>query len=867
MSPEISYWGGSSVQGGKVRKLNATSFKHLVERYIHAPVQIPLTRKEFWALPDDKARDKVKDGPYVCACSFAYESEGHRSDDKAVQVNLVILDLDEGEWVKDFDENPDTLGEHLYPFNFACWRTAKHRDGKPRLKIVVEVVPCHPQHHRRLVSFIAARLGLPRNFKGSRESKVTSQPQYRPVQFKGSEFDAVIASRVTGIPVHLADLPELDPEDEEMLEGRTYACDTSESEDDYFGLAFLPVADLTLEDIREAMFSIDPDCGYKEWIEVAASLRHQFTDEDDAREAYELFVEWSSAGTKFIGRRDCWAKWKSFRPYAKGRAPVTIRTLYKHAMDAGWDNTKVARKIKQTVDEWLAACTDKDELMQEGAKKIASLPFKNEVVEESLVIAWRNRIKALTGESINKTTLTKEIAKVRRADKQAKQDARGENLPPWLRPVVYVAVSDTFNNLGNGVALKPGAFDRYFEKELMPKDETPANGKPIMSPSAYALNIQKILRVEDTIYDPTKGDEQIFPDPETGKLYLNLYNPNSVPVADPEHAAAAEALIYQLVSALIAEPWLRELAIDYLALQAQFPGVKIPWSFLFQSAPGVGKGTLGEVMEAVMGAVNVKIISPELMKASFNDWARNAALGIFNEVYMPGDRRDQIMNAIKPLISDPTIAMNLKNRDGECRVRNVTNYIAFTNYKDACHIADNDRRWCIVYSPYQTKSQVQKLRDSGHFEQVRWLVTPEGASALRYFLEKRKVSEDFPFTGHAPETKYRHEVIEQSKNTLQVAIEECIADAVDPLVGPLAVHEGRLRELVCRGTREYGFLPRFLSALGYERHGSRRIMVDGTRGVVWTHTENWNDGVTIEEYLRRRMKEAPSLDDEETLFE
>lgn len=868
MSTPVSYFGGSTVIGGKVRRLNANNFSELVSRYVNVPISFPMTRKEFWELPNDKARDKTKDGPYICPCSFAFENEGHRADENATHTVAIVLDLDEGEFVKDFDENPETLGEHLYPFNFVAWRTAKYRPEKPRLKVMVDVSPCHPIHHQRFLSFIAARLGLPRDFKGARESGVVSQPQYRPLQFRGEDFTAVIASNVTGIPIRLSDLPELEPEDEELLEGRTYACDPAESDDDFFGLAFMPVPGLRLEDIREALFSIDPDVDYKRWIEVAAALRHQFTDEDEAREAYEMFVEWSSRGTKFQGRRDCWAKWKSFRPFAKGRAPVTVRTLYKHAMDSGWDNIRVAKKIALSVEEWLKTCSDKDELMQEGAKRIVSMPFRNEVVEEALIIAWRKRINALTNENIDKATLKKEINKVRKADKKAKQDARSDNLPSWLRPMVYVGTTDTFNNLANGVALRPGAFDRYFAKEMMPKDDVPVTGVPIMQPSAYALNICKITRVEETQYDPTRSeDDKFFTDEETGRLLLNTYNHNSVPVADPEFSEHAEMLLRQLLRPLIKEPELTELMIDYLAHVTQHPGVKIPWSFLVQSVEGVGKGTLGEVMEAVLGPVNVKIISPEMMRASFNDWARNCVLGIFNEVHMPGDRRDQIMNSIKPLISDDTIAVSVKHKDAECRVKNIVSYIAFTNFKDAAHVASGDRRWCIIFSPVQTRAQAVKLQESGHFEQVRWLTTPGGASALRYFLLKRRISENFPLKGHAPVTRYREEVVAQSKNHLQIAIEDAIEDAIDPLIGPEVIHEGRLKELLCRSPRDAGFLTRYLSLMGYERESGKRVMVDGCRGHIWTHTEKWTNGMSTYEYLKERVKNAPALDDDgETAF-
>lgn len=826
-----------------------------------------MTRAEFFA-QTVKEQDKSKDGHYITACSFDFESEGHRSDENATSIHAVFLDLDEGDFIKEMAEFPETISEALYPFNHAVWHTAKSKPESPRLKIMVDVAPCHPSELKRILQFVAARLGLPRDFKGVVESGVISQPQYRAVQWKGSEFTAVIASRTDGIPVHLSDLPEMEPEEEELLSGRTYACDPSEGGDEFYGLAFLPVQGLAVDDIREALNTIDPDVTRPVWLKIAAALRHQFTEESDAQAAFDVFEEWSAKGTKFAGRKDVWSLWRSLKPYSKGRAPVTVRTLYHFAQEAGWSNTKVATKLSQTIKEWLDETTDIDTLLQDGAKKIASLPFTNEVVEESLINKLRKRISAL-GETIDKTTLKKEIARVRREDKRAKAEIKNSNVPGWLRPIIYVATSDTFHNLGNGVDLKPAAFDRFYAKEMMPKEgETPPNGVPVMQPGPYALNILKILRVEETVYDPTKKeDEKIFPCPETGKILLNTYDHNSLPVPDPEHKDRAEKLIRQTIAPLVREPHLRELLLDFLALQAQAPGAKIPWSFMIQSGPGAGKGTLGEIMEAVLGPVNVKIISPIQMAANFNEWAVGSAFGIFNEVHIPGERRDQVMNSIKPLISDKIISLNLKNRDGECRANNYTNYLSFTNFKDAAHLAAEDRRWCIIFAPMQTREKVLALQETGHFDQIRWLITPEGASALRYYFLKRTISPDFPLTGHAPDTIYRSEVVNQSKNTLQIDIEDLITDAEDPMVGEMVIHEGALRAHVCKNSREHGLVPRYLSQMGYERHSSKRVMIDGsTRGVLWVHTERWKGG-DAEQWLRDRVKGMPQLDDEEVWFE
>jgi len=861
MSTEPSYWGGSTVHGGRVRKLNATNFEQLVSRYLNVPVQNQMTRAEFLALPV-KEQDKAKDGHYITACQFAFESEGHRSDADAISIHLVFLDLDEGPFIKDMAEFPETISEALYPYNHAVWHTAKSQPDSPRLKIMVDVSPCHPSELKRILRFVATRLGLPSNFKGVVESGITSQPQYRPCQWRGSEFNAVITSRTDGLPIHLSDLPEMEPDEEEMISGRTYACDPSDGGDEFYGLAFLPVQGLAVDDIREALNTIDPDVTRPVWLKIAAALRHQFTDEVEAQAAFDAFEEWSAKGTKFAGRKDVWSLWRSLKPYSKGRAPVTVRTLYHFAQENGWSNTKVAAKLSQTIEEWLDETTDLDTLLQDGAKKIASLPFTNEVVEESLVNKLRKRISAL-GETIDKATLKKEIARVRRDDKRAKAEIKNSNLPGWLRPIVYVATSDTFHNLGNGVDLKPAAFDRFFAKEMMPKEgETPPTGVPVMQPGPYALNIMKILRVEETIYDPTKKeDEKIFPCSETGKILLNTYNHNSLPVPDPEHKDRAEKLIRQTIAPLVKEPHLRETLLDYLALQVQAPGVKIPWSFLIQSGPGAGKGTLGEIMEAVLGPVNVKIISPIQMAANFNEWAVGSAFGIFNEIHIPGERRDQVMNAIKGCISDPTISLNLKHRDGECRAKNFTNYLGFSNYKDAAHIAAEDRRWGIIFAPMQTRDQALTLQATGHFDHIRWLITPEGASALRYYFLKRIISPEFPFTGHAPNTTYRSEVVAQSKNTLQIEIEDAIEDGEYPLIGPLVIHEAALKEVVCRNTREHGLVPRYLSQMGYERDSTKRIMCNGMRGIIWVHTENWK-GENAEKYLKDRLKGMPELDEE-----
>lgn len=843
MTNEHPYFGGSSVFDGKVRRLQARNFKELVESYIFAPVLFPLSRRDFHALPEE-VQNKRKDGPWISAAGYPFE-EGKREDDSATAVTLVILDLDEGQHVRDFFESPESVGEHLYPLNYCMWTTAKSTAKNPRLKIMVDIEVCHPSNHRRMVKYITSRLGIPQDFKGSRESKVLSQPQFRPLQFNGEQFSSVQASRLNGVPLSVADLPEeSDDELDEFLNERTFACDRGEDYDS-LGLAYLPIADLTVEDIREPLLSISPDCGYKEWIMLVAALRANFIGEEEARQAYELFDEWSSGGTKYKSEKETYGKWRSVRPYAKGRAPITIRSLFHLAQKSGWQNSKVAGKLKASTLDWINACECGDELMSEGSKRIAAMPFANDVVEEALIMAWKKRLSDLTGANIKLETLKRSIVKARKRDRAEKDAAREESIPGWLQPMCFIATENTFYNSATKIRLTPAAFDNKFSIELMPKDgaEIPANGRPIVLPSSYALNLKQIKRVDETIYWPLHaGDDAFFIHPN-GRSYLNTYDRYDAPVQDPDNADRALELFYDLLRPMIPADYL-ELFIDHHAYVVQNPGHKNRWSFLIQSAEGAGKGYFGKIFRQVLGPSNVRIVSPEVLQSQWNDWSGDTLYIVLEEVHIPGELRERVTNSLKPLIADDTITINKRNTTAQCDKPNYATVIAFTNYHNALHLKDIDRRWCVLYSPLQSKKQIQELTATGHFEKLEWLLTQQGAGGLRYALMTRKINDNYPVNGPAPVTKYLTHLVEESKNHLQVEIEDLISDEDQPLVGSDIIFLPALTNRMSGSPKDRNRATHYLSALGYYCESPTRVSINGERGPIWLHTDNYVIGDT-----------------------
>lgn len=834
------YWGGATAFNKTVRKLEASSFREMVESYIFIPVMRPnMTRAEYHALTDDEQK-KVKDCAFVCACSF--KADAQRCDADAENVNLVIIDLDEGGG--EFFESPASIGEALYPYNFVAYTTATHTPEKPRLKVMVDVKPCDKQWHKPLARHVIRLLGLDPKFKGSIESKVLSQPQYRPIQFKGEEFDCVISSRIDGIQLNHVDLPAEEPSDDE----RIFAWDGDLGSD----LAYLPLEGLKVEDIREPLFAISPDIEYRPWTKIAAALRHQFREEPMAREAFELFEEWSATGDKYR-EGDPYNKWRSFRPDAIGKAPATIRTLFYMAMEAGWDGRKVTQSFKKTILSWLNSCEDEDVLFDEGCKKIASMPFHDPIVEDMLLQALQARVAKVSGIKPTKKAVEDKLARVKKINRAEKAN---KEVPAWLRPFCYVSTANRFRNAATGVELIPEAFNNTYSIYLISKDAADENAnaaRPSVLPQHYALNQLEIKRVEGVMYDPRNGGAEPYFTYD-GKHFLNTYLPSSLPEEDPENSEEAGRLFLQHLDTLIEEREYRDHVLHHLCHVVQFPGVKIPWVPIIQSAEGAGKGYLLSIMKAVLGAKNVTEVNSSVLEDSkFNAWMVGSTWSILNEVHIPGARRISVMNSLKQFISDTHIPVRAMYSDVATDQPNLTNSVAFTNFHDGIHMSESDRRWMPIESKLQSKEDIEALNATGHFTRMEPLKGRLGG-ALRHWMLNYKIPDSFPRHGPAPHTIYRREVIESSKNPMLRAIEELIETGADPLVAADIIHGSRVEALTIQFARGNGPPSRYIKQLGFIYGGTATVA--GERTAVWTHRKRFDSDLgTAEEQLNDRCKE------------
>lgn len=797
MSSQPKYFQGQSVSG-QVSASTASTFLEVVEKFRVCPT-LAIRHADFIAL-DQKRRDEIKQVPYFVAACFR-ESPSPRVYAEATHCNLIFLDIDpekvkteEGKWVENgrypaapFVKDPRTLHTALHGLNFAVYLTASHTTAKPRIRIVVGAHRIPLAAYPQAVEYVASLLGLP---SITRESKVAVQPMYLPVMFSDStDEDHPLLTYADGRDVRMAELGDTEVSTLPTLDKNGASSQPHTQEPPSIdALEFLraPLPEITFATAKEALEAIDSDCSRPDWLNCAAALKHQFGHTLE-EEALALFDEWSSTGQKYGGAKETKKIWESLRPTPIGRLPVTIRSLLRAAEIAGWDSKKVKEDTFSKLIRWIEDVGSVTALMEEGARKIIAAPLLSAVQEDILVNHIAANVKKRFAYPVSPTAIRKDVNRYRQEIRsQEQQQTTGKREPLWARGVCYVTTVQDFYRHRTGERYKSEAFNAAYGRWLLPQEEDLRNAglpvtpktlaQPIVAPSDYALNHLKISTVYDYAYDPSQPTEVFFV--SGGRKYVNTYCP-TYPDLAPEHADRAGEMFQGHLRNLIAEPEYRRTIIDYFASLVQTPGKKIRWAILIQSVEGAGKTLLAEAAKAVLGGEHVKIISGDSIKSGYNEWSFGHQVVVLEEVRVAGTNKYEVMNALKPLITNDFVSVNQKFRDTR-EVRNISNYLLFSNHHDALALQPGDRRYFVVKSPLQSKSQVLALGEN-YFPPLYALLR-EQPGALRSFFADWSISNSFAADGHAPRTKYVQDLINDSASDVTAAVRRLLLEGDYPLI-------------------------------------------------------------------------------------
>jgi hypothetical protein len=369
---------------------------------------------------------------------------------------------------------------------------------------------------------------------------------------------------------------------------------------------------------------------------------------------------------------------------------------------------------------------------------------------------------------------------------------------------VWVADADAFFSRHNGKSYNRSQFEGMFG-HLVEKG----------SIVAHALKGKMPMRkLEALSYNPGKGD---LP----GDGTLNLWRPSDVEPAEGDASWFLEHAAH-----LVPDERERGILLDFLAYIVQRPGDKVNFAPLIQGGQGTGKSAVGILMERIVGERNVARPSNSELRENFTGWLKGKALVVVEEL-MAGGSRD-LANKLKPLITDPRVSIREMYRPPYA-LANTTNFLMFTNHREAVPVDADDRRYFVVFSPAQP-------RDAAYYDRLFRKIAGDGAAHVAHWLLERDLS-GFDAKGRAPATEAKREMRLATMGEAEAHLAELAAQGHPAFAGDLAAVE-HLRELLpaslqnrTRGQVVANFLREEMGAVQLD---GRSRLADGKMRVLWS---------------------------------
>ena len=284
-----------------------------------------------------------------------------------------------------------------------------------------------------------------------------------------------------------------------------------------------------------------------------------------------------------------------------------------------------------------------------------------------------------------------------------------------------------------------------------------------------------------------------------GRQWVNLYRPESVPTVPSVYSSAeltAIATVEEHFDRYLEDPRERQLLISWLAYNVQHPGVKIRWAPYVHGVPGDGKSFFSELLAMAMGGQNVRMLNGSTLESNFTDWAVGFAVVVVEEMKQHGHNRFDIMNRVKPVITNTTIEVHPKGK-ASYTAPNVSNYLILSNYLDGAPIDAGDRRYMFLSSQLLT-ARVKRMTEEGYFNRL-FSAIQEHPGAIRKWLLEYQLHPEFDANGRAPDTEIKRTVIEMSKSDLEAAAEDLIEAGIEGVTEEVISSSHLTRALVSGG--------------------------------------------------------------------
>lgn len=341
----------------------------------------------------------------------------------------------------------------------------------------------------------------------------------------------------------------------------------------------------------------------------------------------------------------------------------------------------------------------------------------------------------------------------------------------WFKDCMFVVQNGSILTGSNDMLNTTQFNGAYGGKKFIIDEQGKVTNEPWQA--ATRSTLWTVPKVSYTRFMPEREPREVVTD-ELGRAGVNIYRPARIASKSGDVSPFLNHM-----AMILSDSNDRRILLDYIAHNVKFPGFKIPWAPVMQSAEGVGKGVLKSIIEHSMGASytyfpNVKDLADSGSK--FNEWMRHKLFILADEIKVD-DRRDMI-EVLKPMISEKQIEVQAKG-ENQKKEDNYANWMFFSNWKNAIPVDINARRFAIIYSPIQSKRDLaQRGMDDGYFTRLyNWLDYYGGKEIVAYYLLNYPINKgDIPM--RAPDTSSAAEAIVHNRSPLEQMILHAIEDGL-----------------------------------------------------------------------------------------
>ncbi len=470
-----------------------------------------------------------------------------------------------------------------------------------------------------------------------------------------------------------------------------------------------------MQEILELLAQEDPDADRDTWLNVGFAIHHET---GGSQEGFRAWDQWSSQGTKYVGRLDTETRWRSFR--ANPNNPITL----------AWLRNRRLAKIED-----FPLVTVPDAPTEEGDD--AGLDMRPDAVMQRLVGEHVIYVKSLD------LYFDKRDRHIYQSDRALRNEFTPD-LPMFEREG------------------KKGAKEFYQ-----------------IDPVSWLQRSKQRRATDAHSVAMHPGEGVAFT--EGGKRYANSFiatrsvcavNPNVEALRPKPYELEAFEFLWSRMQSIEFAIWLKQ----FYAYALKYPGRKIRSApLLISTTTGTGKTTLmNEIPRLLFG--NVEQLTEAQVRSSFNGELLHSWWATVEEIYAGNTKAERryTVDKLKPWITNADLPIHIKGQT-PFTIANRLQLTASSNHTDALQLEDEDeRRWGVCAVKEEQWKEGQALGVYRDF-----LHTERAPGVLKWIFQEQSLT-GFNPAGRPPVTKTKTTMVAASLGPWESALIEHMAAGLAP---------------------------------------------------------------------------------------